>query len=485
MDFNFDNTYIGLGEDFFTKINPEIFKKAKLIAFNHELFEEMGGQKNSDSKDEELVKYFSGQKLFKGSSPIAQVYAGHQFGHFNPRLGDGRAHLLGEVLTPDSKRFDLQLKGCGQTPYSRRGDGRSSIGPVLREYILSEAMHALGIKTTRALAAAWSGENIYRQELEPGGIFTRVASSHIRIGTFQYFLGKGDYSNLSKLIHYTISRLYPEARSSDEVVLTFFRKVCEQLNDLVSDWLAIGFIHGVMNTDNTSLSGETIDYGPCAFMDHFQSDKVYSFVDSQGRYRYDRQAEILQWNLARLAECLIHEVDSDEKKSIALLTEELEKSREQIARMWREKSAKKLGILRPSFEDEKLIREWFSILEENKLDFTLSFIHLRDLLNDKDSSFFPENDKKLESFIVKLKKRLQEYSSLDVASQMKKLNPHFIPRNHIVEKAIQEALENKELITFERLNQALKNPYVYSEEHKDFYLPPKPQEVVKATFCGT
>lgn len=485
LKLNFDNTYARLGETFSTKLLPEKFESPKLIAFNRDLFHQLGGSGDEKLNSDELAQIFSGQKLLDGSEPLAQVYAAHQFGHFNPRLGDGRAHLLGEIISPEGHRFDIQLKGSGQTPYSRRGDGRSAIGPVLREYIVSEAMHFLGVKTTRALAAVWSGEEVYRQDVEPGGIFTRIASSHLRIGTLQYFLGQQDYQSLSTLIDYTIERHYPEAQTSEQPVLTFFSKVCERLNDLVSDWMSLGFIHGVMNTDNTTFSGETIDFGPCAFMDDFKSDKFYSFVDREGRYRYENQASIIQWNLARLAECLIHKIDSDEKKAIELLTKELEKSKQHIAKLWHEKAARKLGLIDPQVDDASIVRQWFQFLEKNQLDFTLSFRHLQKVLNNEEVDFFPQRDQHWEQLQSQLQKRWNSFDLEEINQQMNRLNPWFIPRNHLVEKAIQEALRGEELLTFKRLNQALQNPYEYQKEFTEFYRPPKKEEEVKVTFCGT
>lgn len=493
----FGNTYRNLPERFYAEASPASFSNPKLLVFNEKLSNELGLNLGSQS-DSDLALLFSGQQLFKGSHPIAQAYAAHQFGHFVPQLGDGRAMLLGEVVDPSGGRFDIQLKGSGRTVFSRDGDGYSALGPVIREYIVSEAMHHLGIPTTRALAAVATGDLVYREARFPGAVFTRIASSHIRIGTFQFFAARGDTDGLKALLDYSIDRHYPEIRTEAQGVgnriapaIYFLRKVIDAQVSLVSHWMALGFIHGVMNTDNMSVSGETIDYGPCAFMDNFDFNKVYSSIDRGGRYSYINQGSIVHWNLSRLADCLIPLVDTDEKKAIGMLNDELSTISDLFSNHWFARMKTKLGLISDksnSNEDEKLVEMWLDYLEKEKIDFTLSFRKLADLLdgneNKQDSFFRPTTEFK--GFRAAWKKKLRDQSvDLDKAKeQMNVVNPIYIPRNHQVERAIQHAIEG-DLSVFSEMNQVLKHPNVHHPDLDFYRIAPLPDEEVMQTFCGT
>jgi len=488
MTFKFDNTYEQLPPHFYSRQNAASFPNVELLALNNELLHEFGAEEFKNLSETELARLFSGQDTFEYSSPLAQVYAGHQFGHFNPQLGDGRALLLGEILTTDNKRFDLQLKGVGQTPYSRSGDGLSPIGPVLREYIVSESMHALGVPTTRSLAAVATGQKVYRESALPGAILTRVAESHIRIGTFQYFLGQGDHASLKRLADYTIDRHYPSCLESENQYLDLFCQVSKKLNETIVQWMSLGFIHGVMNTDNMAVSGETLDYGPCAFLDEFQAAKFFSFVDRGGRYRYENQPGILQWNLARFAECLVPLVDENQETSISLLTNELEKSQDSIREEVTKKMAQKLGVLSPVPEDKSLVSLWLEHLESSKLDFTNAHRHLINILEGHDELSELDKGAGFASFYQSWSQRVSSAPKQELSeslTQMRSLNPQFVPRNHLVQKAIEEAEKGEELVTFQQLCEVLKDPFHVTSEYEDFLKPPKPDEMVEATFCGT
>ena len=427
----FRNTYKQLPDLFYERIKPEPFERPELIAFNDELAIELELKLN-DLKKNELAEIFSGKKLLPGSDPIALAYAGMQFGHAVPQLGDGRAHLLGEV-----KGFDIQLKGSGQTKFSRRGDGRSALGPVLREYIVSEAMYALGVPTTRALCAVSTGEQVCRQfGPEPGGIFTRVASSHLRVGTFQYFAFQNDYDSVKTILDYTLKRHYPELLRIDEVSdrsIGFLQVLIDRQSDLIAKWSGVGFIHGVMNTDNFSIAGITIDYGPCAFMDEFDHQKVFSSIDRHKRYAFWNQVPIASWNILRLAECLLPFIHSDKRKAI----DRIEKEVVPLLNRFEEKRlrtfALKLGIKDYQKGDAKLVQLFLQYLEKNKLDFTLSFRNLGKLYKG-DFSFYKASNE-LDDFVSSWKKRNPSIDSLNG------VNPYLIPRNHQVQKVIDDAYE--------------------------------------------
>lgn len=469
----FKNTYIKLPEDFYEKSNPAAFGSPELIIFNEDLAQEIGIDLK-DLSDQEIANIFSGQTIVNGSEPLAQAYAGFQFGHPNPQLGDGRAHLLGEV-----SGYDIQLKGSGQTRFSRNGDGRSALGPVLREYIVSEAMHTLGVPSTRALCAVTTGEQVLRQfGPEPGGVFTRVAESHLRVGTFQYFMFKDDKNSIEILLNYTIARHYPEYENLPlkDKAIAFLKVLTKKQSELIAKWSSLGFIHGVMNTDNFSVAGITIDYGPCAFMDEFRFDKVFSSIDRNGRYAFYNQVPIAKWNLLRLAECLLPLICDNQEEGIELINKEVISLFDSFEENRSKAFAKKLGIIDYSSKDETLVTSFLKYLEDEELDFTLAFRNLPKLF-DGDKSFYSDNQA-LDEFLVSWKARVNK------VDQLNKINPLYIPRNHQVEKAIQLAYQN-DFSHFHELNEVLKNPYEQQDGKDDYSMPPTNEERIYETFCGT
>ena len=462
--FPFDNTYSALPSQFFHKQKPATVTKAELVACNFQLAKEL--EIKLPSSGLELI--FSGQMIPDGADPLAQAYAGHQFGYYSPQLGDGRALLLGELNTK-SGRYDIQLKGSGTTPYSRSGDGLSWLGPVLREYIVSEAMHHLGIPTTRSLAAVETGDKVLRETVLPGAILTRIAKSHIRVGTFQYFAYNKDTEALETLYKYTRERHYNETKSISE----FLRRVINAQSDLVTDWLSVGFIHGVMNTDNCSISGETIDYGPCAFLDNYSPSKVFSSIDTHGRYAYSAQADVIVWNMAQLANALLPIVNNDEDvlNEFKNLVHEMPN---QIRRLWLKKFGKKIGISKTKPSDNKLISNFLNGLASRNEDFTISFRKLTE-----EPEYFKSVDP---DWFKTWKTRIS--GEPDPISIMAKANPNLIPRNHQIELAITAAL-NSDFDLFHRLNKALKSPYEKTLEYSDLEAIPTEEEEVLKTFCGT
>lgn len=471
---NFDNSYARLPERFFTPIEPDTAPHPRLLEWNSALADDLGLGALSGEKGL-IEQIFSGNQLLDGSEPIALAYAGHQFGNFVPQLGDGRAVLLGELVgSRDEKRYDLQLKGSGQTPFSRSGDGKSSIGPVIREYILSEAMHRLGVPTTRALAAVETGEMVFRDSAMPAAVFTRVASSHIRIGTFEYFSCRRDLDGLRQLADYAIDRHYPEVKGEANPYVAFFGRVVEAQAMLVANWMSVGFIHGVMNTDNTSIAGETIDYGPCAFLDEFDYSKVFSSIDRNGRYAYGQQGAMAQWNLARLAECLIT-VGGEAAPFEAELTRFQTLFEESYLGLMR----KKLGLTTGEEGDRQLISAWLQHLQDHQLDYTLSFRRLCQRLDrDKENEFG--------AFEQEWKGRIKNQPEpiAAIKSKMMSVNPLYIPRNHQVERSIQGAVEG-DLSHFHQLNKVLQEPYIEQPGFADYANPPTADERILQTFCGT
>jgi len=481
----FDNTYYKLPPRFYANALPARSSAPQLLKLNEPLAAQLGLDFNSLSQLE-LSNIFSGNLVPAGSNPIALVYAGHQFGHFVPQLGDGRAILLGEVVAPDGCRFDIQLKGSGVTDFSRNGDGRSALGPVIREYILSEAMFHLGVPTTRSLAATLSGDMVYRDRPLAGAILTRVASSHIRIGTFQYFAARGDTEGVQTLLDYALLRHYPEIKNDNNAAALFLRQVAKAQISLVTQWMALGFIHGVMNTDNMTISGETLDYGPCAFMDNFNFDQVFSSIDQNGRYAYMNQGHIALWNLTRLAECLIPLAHPDQKTAVDIINQELLLIPDLLKKTWGERMLQKLGLDNYRDEDEQLIYAWLTYLQSEQLDYTLSFRHLSQILaSDEQNCLFkmtPEF-KQFES-IWRFRLKQQSLDLGQVKNSMESVNPVFIARNHQVERAIKHA-EQGDLSIFRQLNQVLEKPFQEQSEFEIFKRAPLPQERVRATFCGT
>ncbi len=484
MLFPFQNTYTRLPESFFARVDPTPVAAPGWIWVNRPLAEELGIDPDLLDSEEGLAS-LSGNRVPAGAEPLAAAYSGHQFGGFSPVLGDGRAILLGEVVHRDGSPRDIQLKGSGPTPFSRRGDGRSALGPVLRETIVSEAMHALGIPTTRALAAVWSGDKVYREEVEPGGVFTRVARSHLRIGTCEYFASRGDFASLRILVDYALNRHYPERLDSGNPALSLLEGVMERQAHLVARWMGIGFIHGVMNTDNMSLSGETIDYGPCAFLDRYDPTKKFSFIDRNGRYAYGNQPNIAHWNLSRLAEALLPLVADDEPEAIRRVTEVLERFPERFRSEWAKTFSAKVGM--SGDEGKQSAEHLLGLMEDQGLDFTLTFRDLRDALSDESAfvTLFPRSDPARE-WLSQWRGHLDRLGiPIETAnSRMRSANPVVIPRNHRLEAVIAAGKE-RDFAPFHQLREILRSPYEDRPDAGEFESPPLPTEEVRATFCGT
>ena len=479
IGWHFDNTYSKLSKTFKEEIKPKPVQDPKIIILNQELAADLNLDFSKvDNKD--LAKLFSGNSLPEGANTIAQAYAGHQFGHFT-MLGDGRAVLLGEHLVNKNKRFDIQFKGSGRTSFSRGGDGRAVLGPMLREYIISEAMHALRIPTTRSLAVVSTGEKIIRENLLPGAILTRVASSHIRVGTFQYIAAKQNLEDLNTLVDYTIDRHYPEIKLSNNKALDLLNLVMQKQCQLVIDWMRVGFIHGVMNTDNMAISGETIDYGPCAFMDHYDPKTVFSSIDKFGRYSFSNQPPITKWNLTRFAECLIPLIDKDEDKAVKIATEAIDNFQNiyetKLLNMMRDK----LGLFGKDKSDQKLINDLLYWMESNKADYTNTFCHLMNINSSDDSKYKDTNFinwfKQWESRILINNGSIEKSINL-----MKKNNPIIIPRNHKVEEAL-EASYNNDMSLTNKLLSILNKPYDNQNDIDDYQSPSS--NIEYQTFCGT
>ena len=487
---NFDNSYSKLPDIFFERINPVAVKKPSLIQFNKSLAKEIG--LNLEKNENLFSVIFSGNKILKGSEPIALAYAGHQFGHFVPQLGDGRAILLGEIINNDGRRFDIQLKGSGQTRYSRGGDGRAPLGPVIREYIISEAMHALDIPTTRSLAIVATGEMVSRETLLPGGILTRIASSHLRVGTFEYFAAFKDLKNLKLLTDYAINRHFPNIKNDDDFrYQKFLKLVCENQASLIAKWMHVGFIHGVMNTDNTSISGETIDYGPCAFMDNYDPNTVFSSIDHHGRYAYGNQPNIAQWNIACLGQCLLPLINTERNKAIEIVEEILDGFADAFRKYWLNGMYKKIGLLENKKNNHILLDELLRLMEKDKSDFTLTFRYLSNLVEEENNNslfkqqFLSKNE--IDSWLVKWKECLKKEgnSEKEIKKLMLKVNPAFIPRNHQVEKAIYEVINNYDYSYVNRLIELLNKPYNYQPDNLEYMNPPDNYDQNYQTFCGT
>ncbi len=489
MPFPFDNSYARLPEAFFQKVDPSAVSSPELIALNRELAEHLRIDVEKLDSPEGL-KILAGNANPAGGEPLAMAYSGHQFGGFNPQLGDGRAILLGEVIGDDDVRRDIQLKGSGPTPFSRRGDGRSALGPVLREYLVSEAMFAFGVPTTRALAAVWTGDRVFRTEgYEPGGVFTRVASSHIRVGTFQWFAARQDHENLRVLADYVIDRHYPEAREAEKPYRALLESVIERQARLVAKWMHLGFIHGVMNTDNMAISGETIDYGPCAFMDDYDPAKKFSFIDQNGRYAYGNQPTMAHWNLTRLAEALLPLLAETDKEGLAEAEAALEIFPDLFQTALVEGFTSKIGIENGDDEDWKLVQSLLALMHSGEADFTLTFRHLRDAVAEGSDSGVADLFKDpapITEWLGQWRAHLQEagISSEAATGLMQSVNPVYIPRNHRIEEAIQAGMK-QDFAPFHRLHQVLKTPFEVQPDFTEYESAPKPDEVVCETFCGT
>ncbi|MDC1027662.1 YdiU family protein [Candidatus Pelagibacter sp.] len=479
IGWHFDNTYSKLSNIFKEDIKPTPVHDPELVILNQQLAADLNLD-FSKIKDTDLSSIFSGNSLPDGSNTIAQAYAGHQFGHFT-MLGDGRAVLLGEHLSNKNIRFDIQFKGSGRTSFSRGGDGRAALGPMLREYIISEAINALNIPTTRSLAVVKTGEKVVRENLLNGAILTRVASSHIRVGTFQYIAARQNIEDLKTLVDYTIARHYPQIKSSKTKALDLLNLVMEKQCQLVVDWMRVGFIHGVMNTDNMTISGETIDYGPCAFMDQYHPKTVFSSIDKFGRYAYSNQPPITKWNLTRFAECLIPLIDKNEDTAIKIATDVIDNFQNIYEKKWLNMMRDKLGLFGEDNFDLKLINNLLNWMETNQADYTNTFCYLMDINLNNDEKYKDQN------FITWFKdweKRIliKNESKENSINLMKKNNPIVVPRNHKVEEAL-EAANNNDLQTMNALLSILKKPYSKQKNIENYQSPSNIQHY--QTFCGT
>ena len=497
--FAFDNSFARELPSFYVKWAPDRVPNPRLRYLNHALTEELGldmGQQDATT----LADMFSGNRLPEGAEPIAQVYAGHQFGRFSPQLGDGRALLVGELIDCHAKRRDIAFKGSGPTPFARNGDGKAAIGPMLREVLISEAMHALGIPTTRALAVVATGQAVRREQLLPGATLTRVAASHIRIGTFEYYAARGDHERVRQLADYTIARHDPGLIGKHGRYLDFLGAVIDRQAALVAQWMGVGFIHGVMNTDNMSIPGETIDYGPCAFMEAYDPKAVFSSIDQYGRYAYQNQPNIAQWNLARLAEALLPLLADEGEEAVALASEAIASFDSRYQRYWRDVMRAKLGLDHrvpngpgENDEDLALIEEWLALLQRNRVDFTLAWRYLADAAEGNSSpirELFADTPA-LDAWLSKWQARCATdeggpHSAAARANRMRRSNPWLIPRNHCVEDALSAASDHADFGPFEQLLNALQNPY---ETHAEFvrFAKPAPASFTASycTFCGT
>lgn len=496
----FSNQYVTLGKTFYVKTNPVPVESPSLIKFNEGLAHSLGFDDDLFNTSD-ATAFFSGNRIPEGAEPLAMAYAGHQFGHFNPQLGDGRAILLGELVNADGESLGLQLKGSGQTFYSRNGDGRAALGPVLREYLVSEAMEKLGVPTTRALAVVATGEEVERERLLPGGIITRIAKSFVRVGTFQYFSSKGDREAFQKLADHVIAHNYPTVREAKNPYVAFLEAVVERQAALIAQWMQLGFIHGVMNTDNMSIAGETIDYGPCAFMDAYHHERVFSFIDRDGRYAYNNQPAIGLWNLTRLAETLLPLFSENTDAAVEIAQDVLQGFIESYERHWLAGMRAKCGLTDTVNEsiasnDKVLIEELFNIMALNKADFTQTFYYLSRLPsktsadkldNDSDIRNLFENPEDFDQWAIKWRDRLLTETQNDEERQtvMQSVNPIYIPRNHQIEAAIRAAEDRNDFSVFHELHDVLQQPFVQQAGNENYQLPPEADQEVKHTFCGT
>jgi serine/tyrosine/threonine adenylyltransferase len=488
MRLGFEHTYARLPPRFYARVEPTAVVDPKVVVFNRRLAAELG--LDPDAVEPHAAALFSGNQLAEDSTPIAMAYAGHQFGAFVPRLGDGRALLLGELRAPDGRLRDVQLKGSGLTPFSRNGDGRAALGPMLREYLVSEAMHAMGIPTTRSLAVVTTGEEVYRERALTGAILTRVAASHVRVGTFQYFAARQDQEGLRALLDYVIDRHYPEARDAQIPALAVLQAVVDRQVELIANWMLIGFIHGVMNTDNMAISGETIDYGPCAFMDEYHPGTVFSSIDRGGRYAYANQPVIAQWDLTRFAETLLPLIDAGAEAAVERARPIVEPFIGRFEARFLEGARRKIGLASAQDTDFDLLRRLFAVMQEASADFTLTFRRLADAAGatDADASLRelfganPALDAWLQDWRARLTRDPQ--NAVERAAGMRRVNPAFIPRNHRVEAALNAAYAG-DLVPFHRLLRIVQRPFDEQPEALEYARPPEPSERVQATFCGT
>ncbi len=475
--WNLQSSYTQISDKLFSELKPDAVTNPSTVIVNNELAEKLGLNLKGIS-EEDLSNLFSGNSLPHGSKPFAQAYAGHQFGQFTI-LGDGRAHIVGEQVTPDGEIFDIQYKGSGRTPYSRGGDGKAALGPMLREYLISEAMYYLGIPTTRSLAVVETGEKVYREVPLKGSILTRVASSHIRIGTFQFLAAHKDYEGMKSLLDFSIKRHFSNLKFSENLAIEFIKAVMQKQINLIVEWMRVGFIHGVMNTDNSTISGETIDYGPCAFMDHYDANTVFSSIDTQGRYSFANQPSIIQWNLVRLAECLLPLIDKKEEKSIEIAQNLLNTFSSLFKDRWLQMMRKKLGIADQSEHDEELINNLIKWMQQKKPDFTNTFCNLMNYDHAADKDF---EDDEFNNWKREWKERVKSKEYLEV---MMSCNPILIPRNYLVEEALSEAEIDGKLDKFNELNEIISSPYQLKKVNNKYLETPTKTNIPYKTFCGT
>jgi len=493
IHFNFANTYARLPERFYARLAPTPVAAPRLVKLNRELARNLGLDPDELASPQGM-EILAGNRVAEGSEPLAEAYAGHQFGHFVPQLGDGRANLLGEVLGLDGVRYDIQLKGSGRTAFSRGGDGRAALGPVLREYIVSEAMTALGVPSTRALAAVTTGDRVLRETVLPGAVFTRVASSHLRVGTFQFFAARGDTDGIRTLADYAIARHYPDAAQAKRPYRALLEGVVGRQARLIAQWMLVGFIHGVMNTDNCSISGEAIDFGPCAFLEAYEPAKVYSSIDHNGRYAYGNQAPAAHWNLARLAEALLpllEQEEGSEEAAIASAQEALSAFAPQFEAAYVAGLRRKLGLLTEREGDAALAQDLLQRMATNGADFTLTFRRL------SDAAAGPDGDEGVralfvdpgayDAWAVAWRRRLEEEGARvqQRVAAMRLANPAFIPRNHLVQAVIDAAVQRQDFQPFEELLEVVLRPYEDRPGLERYSTPARPEECVLQTFCGT
>ncbi|MBM86433.1 MAG: hypothetical protein CMM47_10485 [Rhodospirillaceae bacterium] len=491
--FEFDNTYARMPGRFFSKLPPTPVAEARLLLLNENLARDLG--LDPDVLSGEIgVSTFAGNYVPCGAEPLAMAYAGHQFGNWVPQLGDGRAILLGEVVGCDGFHWDIQLKGAGPTPFSRMGDGRAALGPVLREFLISEAMHALGIPTTRSLAVVTTGEPVFRERPLPGAVLTRVARSHVRVGTFQFFAARQDSEALRVLADHVIDRLVPEAREADNPYLALLEGVVERQSKLIASWLLVSFIHGVMNTDNMSVSGETIDYGPCAFMDWFDPATVYSSIDRGGRYSYGNQPAIGMWNLSRFAQTLLPLLDNDPKMALAMAQQVIEGYSDRYRDAFAKGLARKLGLAGGRDKDAQLGHNLLGLMADNRADFTRTFRGLSDLsgriefvTEDRSVRDLFDDPTAFDSWAEQWRAGLAKQGLNDEERQaaMRLVNPAYIPRNHLVERALDSAENQGDLAPCLELLEVLRCPYEIRDGLDRYAKPPRDDEIVQATYCGT
>ncbi|MDF2182204.1 protein adenylyltransferase SelO [Neptuniibacter sp. CAU 1671] len=481
------NSYLSLGDEFYQQIEPTPVAAPNLLLWNHELADQLAIDPALQQDRVALSQYFSGNRLFPDSTPVALAYAGHQFGQFNPRLGDGRAHLLGELTDRTNHRFDIQLKGSGPTRFSRSGDGRCAMGPAVREFIMSEAMHALGIPTARSLAVVTTGEMVFREEMRPGAVVTRIAASHLRVGTFEYFASQGNLDAVERLCGYAVERHYPELKqeTGEGFYTAFLQAVCRKQIELICHWLRVGFIHGVMNTDNTSISGETIDYGPCAMMSSYNPDAMFSSIDHSGRYRFIQQPQICQWNMARLAESLLPLIHEDSKTAVSIAEELLKEMANEFHQQYFAMLGKKIGLTETKPADETLINDLLKHLRLNKLDYTQTFHRLTESLHSSEIDTQISTD--LGDWYPRWKIRLDEQgeNKETVYQQMRSQNPVVIPRNHHMEAVIRSCIETGSADDAEAFLAVLKSPYRETATTAQYQDAPADNDRDYQTFCGT